>query len=115
MKLLGFENDDRFTTFAGRIANREIIDEAIETWFARHTQAEALSIFQDIEAAAGPVLDMSDIAADPHYAARKAIVDVEGTPMQALIAKLSATPGAIRWRGRAKDADGDDIRANGWH
>ena len=40
--------------------------------------------------------------------------EVDGTPMQGLIAQLSATPGALRWQGRALDADGDDIRANGW-
>ena len=33
---------------------------------------------------------------------------------RALIARLSATPGALRWAGRPLDADGDDIRANGW-
>ena len=114
MTLLGFDNDERFATFAGRIENRQIIDDAIEKWFAKHTQAEALSIFEEIQAAAGPVLDMQEIANDPHYAAREAIITVEGTPMQALIAKLSATPGAVRWRGRSRDADGKDIRDNGW-
>lgn len=114
MKLLHLDDDDRFSTFAGRIKNRKVIDAAIEKWFLEHTQAEALRIFEEIEAAAGPVLDMQDIASDPHYAARNAIVTVEGTPMQALIAQLSKTPGAIRWRGRATDADGDHIRQHGW-
>jgi crotonobetainyl-CoA:carnitine CoA-transferase CaiB-like acyl-CoA transferase len=59
-------------------------------------------------------MSMADIAVDPHYAAREAIVEVDGTPMQGLIAHLSATPGAIRWQGRALDADGDEIRATGW-
>jgi crotonobetainyl-CoA:carnitine CoA-transferase CaiB-like acyl-CoA transferase len=59
-------------------------------------------------------MDMADIAADPHYAAREAIVDVEGTPMQGLVAKLSATAGALRWPGRGLDADGNDIRQRGW-
>ena len=114
MTLLGFGDDERFSTFAGRIENRHVIDDAIEKWFAQHTQAEALAIFEEIQAAAGPVLDMHDIAHDPHYAARDAIVRVEGTPMQALVARLSKTPGAVKWRGRARDADGDAIRRNGW-
>ncbi|MCX6515365.1 MAG: CoA transferase [Actinobacteria bacterium] len=113
--LLGFDGDDRFTTFAGRIANREIIEEAMESWFAQRTQAEALAIFQEIEAAAGPILSMEDIEKDPHYIAREAVITVEGTPMQGLIARLSATPGAVKWRGRATDADGDAIRRNGWN
>ena len=59
-------------------------------------------------------MTMADIAVDPHYAARDAIVAVDGTPMQGLIAHLSATPGALRWQGRGLDADGDEIRAKGW-
>jgi crotonobetainyl-CoA:carnitine CoA-transferase CaiB-like acyl-CoA transferase len=113
--LLGFDGDDRFTTFAGRIANREIIEAAMESWFAQRTQAEALAIFQEIEAAAGPILSMEDIEKDPHYIAREAVITVEGTPMQGLIARLSATPGAVKWRGRATDADGDAIRKTGWN
>ena len=113
--LLGFDGDDRFTTFAGRIANREIIEAAMEAWFAQRTQAEALAIFQEIEAAAGPILSMEDIEKDPHYIARQAVITVEGTPMQGLIARLSATPGAVKWRGRATNADGDAIRRDGWN
>jgi crotonobetainyl-CoA:carnitine CoA-transferase CaiB-like acyl-CoA transferase len=73
-----------------------------------------LAAFTAAEAAIGPVLDMADIAADPHFAAREAITAVDGTPMQGLIAKLSATPGALRWQGRAMDADGAEIRRSGW-
>ena len=73
-----------------------------------------LRIFTEAEAAIGPVMSMADISADPHYAAREAIVDVEGTPMQGLMAKLSVTPGALRWQGRGRDNDGDEIREKGW-
>jgi hypothetical protein len=31
--------------------------------------------------------------------------------MPEVVARLSATPGGVRWAGRAVDADGDDIRA----
>ena len=34
--------------------------------------------------------------------------------MQGLIAKLSATPGVLRWAGRTADADGPSIRSDGW-
>ncbi|HSB87997.1 MAG TPA: CoA transferase [Ilumatobacteraceae bacterium] len=114
MKLLGVGDDPRFDTFAGRMANREALEAVTAAWCADRTQTEVLDAFTAAEAAIGPVMSMADIAADPHYAARGAIVDVEGTPMQGLVAHLSATPGALRWQGRALDADGDDIRANGW-
>ena len=51
------------------------------------TPTDVIDAFTAAEAAIGPVYDMADIAADPHYAARGAIADVDGTPMQGLIAK----------------------------
>ncbi len=83
-------------------------------WCAARTQAEVMDAFTAAEAAIGPVMSMADISADPHYAARQAIAEVDGTPMQGLIAHLSETPGVLRWQGRALDADGDEIRASGW-
>jgi crotonobetainyl-CoA:carnitine CoA-transferase CaiB-like acyl-CoA transferase len=59
-------------------------------------------------------MDMADIAADPHITAREVVTVVGDTPMQSLIARLSATPGVLRWPGRTLDADGDEIRAHGW-
>jgi crotonobetainyl-CoA:carnitine CoA-transferase CaiB-like acyl-CoA transferase len=114
VKLLGFEGDERFSTFQNRVTNRVVLDEAMATWCKQRTRPEALQAFEDAEAAAGPVLSMKDIAEDPHYAAREAIVELDGTPMQGLIAKLSETPGSLNWGGRPIDADGDDIRENGW-
>ena len=114
VRLLGFEGDPRFATFESRVAHRTEMQTAVAEWFADHTQEDALAVFEEIEAAAGPVLDMSEIAADPHYAHRESIISVEGTPMQGLVAKLSGTPGSVRWRGRARDADGDAIRRDGW-
>ena len=114
LTLLGVGNDARFATFATRMENREELESVMMAWCAERTQAEVMEAFTSAEAAIGPVMSMADIAVDPHYAAREAIVDVGGTPMQGLIARLSATPGALRWQGRALNEDGDDIRATGW-
>jgi len=112
--LLGVGDDPRFTTFAGRMANRSALEAIMVAWCAERTQAEVLDAFTAAEAAIGPVMDMADISVDPHYAARDAIVALDGTPMQGLIAKLSATPGVLRWQGRGLDADGNSIRRDGW-
>ncbi len=114
LNLLGVGGDARFATFAARMENRSALEAVMTAWCAERTQAEVMDAFTAAEAAIGPVMSMADIAVDPHYAAREAIVELEGTPMQGLIAHLSDTPGALRWQGRALDADGDDIRANGW-
>ena len=113
-RVLGVGDDPRFATFAARMANRDALEAIMVAWCAARPRDEVLRTFTEAEAAIGPVLDMADIAADPHYAARDAIVDVDGTPMQGLVAKLSATAGALRWHGRPLDADGPEIRAHGW-
>ncbi|WP_420451690.1 CaiB/BaiF CoA transferase family protein [Ilumatobacter sp.] len=114
MELLGVGDDERFADFAGRAEHRDELEEVMAGWCASRTRDEVVAAFEDAQAAIGPVLDMSDIALDPHYAARGAIEEVDGTPMQSLVARLSATPGALRWPGRRLDADGDSIRATGW-
>ena len=60
------------------------------------------------------ISSMEEIASDPHYAARSAIITVDGSPMQGVVAKLSETPGAVRWIGGGLDADGEAIRRDGW-
>jgi crotonobetainyl-CoA:carnitine CoA-transferase CaiB-like acyl-CoA transferase len=112
--VLGVGDDPRFSTFAARMEHRDELEAVMRDWCAARTQQVVLQTFTDAEAAIGPVLDMAAISDDPHYAAREAIVELDGTPMQGLIAKLSATPGHLRWQGRPLDADGDDIRRDGW-
>jgi crotonobetainyl-CoA:carnitine CoA-transferase CaiB-like acyl-CoA transferase len=96
------------------MAHRDALEALMVDFCSRYPRDEVIARFTAADAAIGPVLDMADIATDPHYAARDAIVELDGTPMQGLIAKLSRTPGVLRWQGRALDADGDDIRSNGW-
>ena len=114
MKILGLETDERFTTFAGRMEHRELLQELMGKWCATRTRDEVVAIFEEAEAAVGPVFDMSDIASDPHYAARNMIQIVGDTPMQGLIVALSKTPGELRWEGKPNNSDRVDIVKNGW-
>ncbi len=114
MVLLGVADDARFAGFAGRAEHRDELEAIMTEWCAQRPQSDVIAAFTAAEAAIGPVMDMADIAADPHFLAREVITPVDGTPMQALIARLSATPGALRWAGRPLDDDGDQIRATGW-
>ena len=115
MKILGLEHDYRFTTFAGRMQHRELLQELMGTWCSTRTRDEVVAIFEQAEAAVGPVFDMADIASDPHFAARNMIQVVGDTPMQGLIAALSKTPGELRWEGKPNNADRDDIVNRGWN
>ena len=114
MAVLGVGDDERFTTFQGRMANREVLDHLMTTWCASRTRDEAVKILTDAEAAVGPVFTMADIANDPHYSARQLIPEVDGLPMQGLIAELSKTPGVLKWVGRSLNQDSESIRQKLW-
>jgi crotonobetainyl-CoA:carnitine CoA-transferase CaiB-like acyl-CoA transferase len=110
LELIGVGDDERFAGFAGRIEHRDELDDVVARWVGARARPDVLAAFEAAEAAIAPVMTMADIATDPHYAARNSIVELDGVPMQGLIAHLSATPGRLRWAGRALDADGDTIR-----
>ena len=114
IEVLGCAGDQRFLTFAGRVANREELHKLMVNFCSNRDSETVLKIFTDAQAAIGPVLTMAEIAIDPHFAARQAIAIVGATPMQGLFASLSMTPGELRWEGRALDADGAEIRKNFW-
>ena len=111
MALVGAGDDERFATFAGRIAHRDEVERLVTEWIAARPLDAVLAGFEAAEAAIAPVLDVADIAADPHYRARGTVVDVAGTGMQGLVARLSATPGSIRRAAPALGADTDDVVA----
>ena len=79
LNLLGVGGDPRFATFSARMEHRDALELVMTQWCAQRTQAEVIEAFTAAEAAIGPVMSMADIAVDPHYAARGAIADVEGT------------------------------------
>jgi crotonobetainyl-CoA:carnitine CoA-transferase CaiB-like acyl-CoA transferase len=114
MELLGVGADPRFRTFEGRTGHRDELEEVMASWCAARSRDEVVAAFNAAQAAVGPVLDMAEIATDPHYRAREIVSSDGGLPMQAPIARLSATPGRVRWAGRRLDADGPAIRATGW-
>jgi crotonobetainyl-CoA:carnitine CoA-transferase CaiB-like acyl-CoA transferase len=111
LDLVGLGGDESLQSFEGRVAARDRIDARMAEWIGQHTQAEVLAAFDEAEAACAPVYGMRDVLADPHVQARGAIEVVDGTPMQGLVARLSATPGRIRWAGRPLGADTDEVLA----
>ena len=114
MTLLGVGDDERFTTFAGRIEHRGELDDRMRRWCTQHSRDNAIAILTEAEIAVGPVFTMADIARDEHVLARGLIRMVGDTPMQGLIADLSATPGHLNWEGRPINTDENDITTHGW-
>lgn len=111
MELIGLDGDERFRTFAGRVAHREEVDAHLGAWIAARPLDEVLRAFEEAHAAAAPVYDMADYLRDPHVVARGSVVEIDGVPMYGPIARLSATPGAVRFTGRPLGADTDEVFA----
>jgi crotonobetainyl-CoA:carnitine CoA-transferase CaiB-like acyl-CoA transferase len=94
-------HDPRFATHLARGENQTEIDALIEDWTRTLTvdQVDALMIQHAVPA--GRVYRAPEMLADPHFAARGAIVEVETErfgplKMQGVFPRLSATPGAVR-------------------
>lgn len=111
LDLVGLGDDPTLQTFEGRVGARDRIDARLADWIGQHTQDEVLAAFERAEAACAPVYSMTDVLADPHVRARGAVEVVDGTPMQGLVARLSATPGRVRWAGRPLGADTEEVLA----
>ncbi|MET7474557.1 CoA transferase [Streptomyces sp. NPDC005648] len=103
-----------FATGADRAAHAGILDEAVGTWIAARTRTEVLAAFEKAEAAVAPIQDVTDVMADPQYQALDTITtlpdpDLGPLRMQNVLFRLSSTPGAIRWAGRAHGADTERV------
>jgi crotonobetainyl-CoA:carnitine CoA-transferase CaiB-like acyl-CoA transferase len=109
LTLLGVEGDARFATFEGRAAHREELDAIVRAWIGARSSDEVMDAFAQAEAAIAPVYTMAEVLADPHVRAREVFVEVDGVVMQGPIARLSRTPGEVRWAGRPLGADTDDV------
>ena len=106
MELIGFGDRADLATFNGRIAARDEIDARMAEWCGARTLARSCS--RSSRPPTPRPLPCTTWPTSPPTRttpARGSIVDVDGVPMQGLIARLSATPGQIRWPGRALGAD----------
>lgn len=111
MAVVGYPDDPRFDGFDNRVANRELVDSLVGDWIAQRTLDEVLAIADEAEVAAAAVYSMADVVADPHVIERGIVLDVDGVGMQNVIARLSKTPGGVRFAARSLGADRDDVIA----
>jgi formyl-CoA transferase len=93
--------DPRYATHTARGENQDELDALVEAWTSRRTMAEVEAAMIEHAVPAGRMYDAEDMMADPHFAAREAIVTVDDpvlgpTPMQGVFPKLSDTPASIR-------------------
>ena len=104
MTLIGRDdlaNDAALADNAGRVARVAELDAAIGAWTAQRSVDEVLAALDGASVPAGRIYTVADIAADPHYAARGMLQQVQmddGTRLTVpgIVPKLSATPGSHR-------------------
>jgi formyl-CoA transferase len=98
----------------GRVARVAEIDAAIGGWTQERTIEQVLDAMREAGVPAGRIYSIADIAQDPHYRAREAIVTVEAASgiaveMPAVFPLLSANPGAVRDRAPTLGEDTESI------
>jgi crotonobetainyl-CoA:carnitine CoA-transferase CaiB-like acyl-CoA transferase len=66
-----------FAAAAGRRQHLDALDAAIGDWTRRHTADEVTQALQAAGVAAGPVMTVAALAADPHLRAREFLVEID--------------------------------------
>ncbi len=108
-------DDQRFSTAAARRENADELDTLVADWIRARPLADVLERFDSVEAPIAPVYDAAQILDDPHYRERGSFVrlpdpDLGEITIPGIVARLSRTPGAIRWTGPAAiGADTDAV------
>jgi crotonobetainyl-CoA:carnitine CoA-transferase CaiB-like acyl-CoA transferase len=105
-----------FATGAQRAEHADVLDAAVGSWIAGRTRTDVLAAFEKAEAAVAPIQDIRDVMADPQYQALDTVTTVDDPDlgplrMQNVLFRLSSTPGAVRWAGRAHGADTEQVLA----
>ncbi len=106
--------DPRFVDNPSRVKNREAIDAIIGAAIAELTLAELRARLDGHEVGFSPIYDAADIFADPHFAARDAIVRVPDAElgevrMQCVVPRFSETPAAVRSAGPSLGQLNDEV------
>jgi formyl-CoA transferase len=94
-------DDPRYATHAARGANQAELDGLINVWTGARDIAEVEALLIAHGVPAGRVYRAPEMLADPHFAAREAIITLPHprwgeVAMQNVFPKLSRTPGAVR-------------------
>lgn len=107
-------DDERFATHTARGDNQELLDSIINEWTEARTMDEIEQKMIEFAVPAGKIYRAPEMLADPHFAAREAIVDVphpvwKNLKMQNIFPIFSETPGKIRWPGPEYGAHTEDV------
>jgi formyl-CoA transferase len=96
--------DPRFATNELRVTHNDALQEIVSAWFATQERDAAIALLDAAGVPISPLNSIADIFADPHFAARGNLIEVDHPilgplKMPGIIPHFSATPGAVRHPG----------------
>jgi len=106
--------DARFVDHVARGEHQRELDDLISAWSATLDAEPLLARLERFGVPAGRIYRAPDMLADPHFAARRSIVDVPHPTfahlkMQDVFPRMSATQGTVRWPGPPLGAHNDEV------
>jgi crotonobetainyl-CoA:carnitine CoA-transferase CaiB-like acyl-CoA transferase len=108
--------DPRFTTNGLRCANVAPLDAAIAEWTRARSAAEAQAILEAAEVPCSRLYDIRDCAEDPHFRARRLVMEVEDPLLGRVLHPAApfrldgvAPEAMVRWTGPAAGTHNDYV------
>ena len=95
--------DPALASNSGRVEHEVSIDKSLCDWCAANNASHILHILDLNRVPGGPIYNVEDMVADPHFNARGLFENVqingETLKIPAILPKLDKTPGSTRWPG----------------
>ena len=117
MRLVGHAeviDEPWFGNQAERAKRADLLDGIVGGWIGRRDLEDVMRQFEAAGAAVAPIYDIRQIVADPQYRALGTFMrlpdeDLGSVLVQNVIARLTATPGKVRWPGRRLGQDNEVV------
>lgn len=109
-------SDPRFSVNRARLAHVDEIEAILAEWFRSKTNADAIAVLERHNVACAPLYDAEQLLADPQFQSRNAFVTLDDDELGSIrlpnvLARLSRTPGSVRFAGRRKGEDNQSVYA----
>lgn len=106
-------SDPAMANNAGRVVHEAKIDKALGDWCLSMDSDALLAILEDARVPAGPIYNVEDMLADPHFNERGLFerVEIDGKPLKipAMMPRLEKTPGRTDWPGGELGSHNDEV------
>lgn len=107
-------SNPKYADNVSRVRHTDEINGIVADWIGQRPRRDVVRAFEEHEVAFSIIYDIHDIFADPHYAARQALIQVPDAELgaavvQNVVPKFSETPGSVDFLGPRMGAHNDEI------